>query len=378
MKIDTLRFSHILGTSTFNDLTPFFARTAFVISHKSEAIATLLNVIWYLPVNSPVIIVTNCAPEHFAAMEHELVTRLEPIRRVYLVHQKDSHIARFFAERSVTTILGPDGYVLNGKGEGMYIGALLAALLEYPEWLVFYDADNFVPSALLEYTLAMGQLFMQQQIQNSMLFEQDTTCLHNIRICWPAKPTLDGGTQQVNELGRCTRAVSPLLTTLIQEWFGISDQTIISSNAGEQGFSMATLRQLHFSSGYSIETMQMLDLLRHAHSLQLQGEHDHVILYQYQAHSPHFHEKGDDTHIKHMIADSLSSFAYFEPYLPASVKQQLQQAYTELELEFHLPRLYPTLSELIHGRSVHTSLAAYNYALFAERAVLIEQEELCS
>jgi mannosyl-3-phosphoglycerate synthase len=375
MKIDTLQFSHILGATNLCDLTPFFERTAFVISHKSESAATLLGVIWYLPVNSPVLIVTNCALDAITDLERELVSRLEPTRQVYLIHQKDERIARFFAEHAVTSILGADGYVVNGKGEGMYIGALMTALLGQPEWLVFYDADNFVPSALLEYTLAMGRMFMQQRVQTAALFGREVPRLHNVRICWPAKPSLDGGLCLAGELGRCTRAISPLVTTLVREWFGVEDQVIISPNASEQGFTVDTLRQLQFSSGYSIETFQMLHLFSLARSLMQQGYHDHVLLYQYQAHSPHFHEKGDDKHIKQMIADSLGCFAYFEHELPVNVKKQVQQTYEDLELEFRLPRLYPTINELMRG---DVSLSIYDYALFSESSGLIEREELCS
>ena len=60
VNIDTVRFSHILEANGLYDLNYFLARTAFVISHKSESIETLLGVVWYLPINSPILIITNC------------------------------------------------------------------------------------------------------------------------------------------------------------------------------------------------------------------------------------------------------------------------------------------------------------------------------
>ncbi len=283
MNIDTVRFSHILEANGLYDLNHFLARTAFVISHKSESIETLLGVVWYLPINSPILIITNCPENEKEDLSRNLAARVGIERQVYLIHQKDETVARFFADHDVNAILGIDGKVINGKGEGMYIGALIASLLDYPEWIVFYDADNFLPSALLEYTLAMGRLFMQQRV-NTALCGEDIQQLHNIRICWPSKPAFDDPIAP-KVMGRCTRTISPLFTELIGEWFGIHDQTIISSNAGEQGFTLQSAQSLHFTSGYSVETFQFLDLLCHAHNATLQARPEQILLQQYQAQS---------------------------------------------------------------------------------------------
>lgn len=373
MKIDTMRFSHILEASDLNDISHFLARTAFVISHKSESVDTLLGVLWYLPINSPTLIITNCSLTEFPELQRGLIERLEPNRQVYLVHQKDENIASFFAEHGVQAILGPDRRVINGKGEGMYIGALIAALLGYPQWIVFYDADNFVPSALLEYTLAMGRLFVQQQMMTAALNGEEVQNMHNIRICWSSKPTL-GGPVTPGVLGRCTRTVSPLVTELIRAWFGIDDHTIISSNAGEQGFTMSTMRTLHFSSGYSVETFHLLDLLSQARTLDREGKQGQILLHQYQAQSPHFHEKGDESHIKKMISDSLGCFAHFNDELPVTLKQQIRAIYEEQELEFRLPLVYPTINELLQERN---TLSMNDYLLFISEPAFVEQEAMC-
>jgi mannosyl-3-phosphoglycerate synthase len=373
VRIDTMRFSHILEASDLIDLTQFLARTAFVISHKSESIDTLLGVIWYLPINSPTLIITNCAEHEFPALRAALLERIESNRSVYLVHQKDELIARFFAERGVQAILGANNKVINGKGEGMYIGALMAALLEYPEWIVFYDADNFVPSALLEYTLAMGRLFVQQQLVVATNHGEEVPYLHNVRICWSSKPTT-GGPIVPGVLGRCTRTVSPLVTDLIREWFDIQDLAVISSNAGEQGFTMSTMRSLHFSSGYSVETFHMLDLLSHAHAARIQGAQSNVQIHQYQAQSPHFHEKGDESHIKKMISDSLGCFEYFRDKLSTSLQQRIECVYRELDLEYNVPVVYPTVDELL---SEETAFPVHHYLLSQPEFAFLEQEAMC-
>jgi mannosyl-3-phosphoglycerate synthase len=372
VNIDTMRFSHILEANGLYDLNYFFSRTAFVIAHKSESLETLLGVIWYLPVNSPILIVTNCSQTEEEALRQGLLRNLAGHREVYLIHQKDEAIARFFLRYGVHTILGADGKVVNGKGEGMYIGALMASLLGYPEWIVFYDADNFVPNALMEYTLAMSKLFLQERQERA---QSDTMLpyLHNVRICWSSKPAIGSNSITPGILGRCTRVVSPLMTTLAAEWLGTDDNsTIITSNAGEQGFTMRTAQTLRFSSGYSVETFQLLDLFAHTLTAQQPG---HVLLQQYQAQSPHFHEKRDDQHIQRMIADSLGGFLHFKGLLPPAVERQLERICNELQLEITPPVLYPALFDLPLERN--DILFAEHYHLFAQGTGLTEQEALC-
>src|SRR5258706_918125 len=355
MNIDTVRFSHILETNELADLNYFLSHTAFVVSHKSESIETLLGVLWYLPSNSPIIIITNCPRSSMQNIKKSLEEHLTQHKAIYLVHQKDELIADIYRASGVTQILGRDGKVVDGKGEGMDIGSLCALQLGYPQWIIFYDADNFVPSALLEYTLAMRRLFMpatpavSYQVSDALAIGElergrATPDLHNVRICWSSKPKL--GSRKLHEqlLGRCTRVVSPLFNTLLQECFGIRDYAITSSNAGEQGMTIKTAKTLRFSSRYSVETFQLLDFLFKA--VQPGGETDSAILQQYQSKSPHFHDKKGDGHIKKMIAESLGCFFLFEDFLPRKVRRQLQQVYKELNLELRYPVVYPSLQDV--------------------------------
>jgi mannosyl-3-phosphoglycerate synthase len=352
VNIHTVQFSHILETSDLKNLYYFLPHTAFVISHKNERIETLHGVLWYLPVDSPIIIVTNCQERERADLARALRTQLPHHKRIYLIHQKDETIARVFRTSGVHQILGADGKVIDGKGEGMYIGALCAYQLGYPRWLFFFDADNFVPSALLEYTLAMSKLFISTPPHSQ---ECDTIIvpiragsktapdLHNVRICWSSKPDL-GGNWDAKIMGRCTSVVSPLFDGLLEEWFGIRNHAIRSSNAGEQGMTVQTAISLRFSSGFSVETFQLLDLLFNA--AECKGSTSGIILQQYLSKSPHFHEKKGDEHVKKMIEESVGSFFHFEASLPDNVKRQLQEIYDELHLERVYPIVYPPLRDL--------------------------------
>jgi mannosyl-3-phosphoglycerate synthase len=341
--IDTVKFSHILETDTLDDINYFLSRTAFVISHKSESAETLQGVLWYLPIDSPVIVVTNSPLAEMEHLKASLKENLVYHRKVYVVHQKDETVARFFADSGVHHILGNDNRVIDGKGEGMYIGTLFAALLGYPQWIIFYDADNLVPCALLEYTLAMGRLFTASST-NSFFPESSPVDLHNVRICWASKPEVRRGKLLYTPIGRCTAVVSPLLSSLLEGWFGMADYPINSSNAGEQGLSMATAKKLRFSSSYSIETFQFLELFSRAAGIN--GLSQNTVLQQYQSKSPHFHTKRNDEHVRKMIAQSLGCFFIFQDYLPSKTVQQLNQVCDKLRLDISYPLVYPAIEDL--------------------------------
>lgn len=345
--IDTIRLPRILETASFGNLSGFLSRTAFVISHKAEHPAALQNVLWFLPVDSPVIVVTNCPEGEIGSLKAHLRVELQHHQKLYILHQKDARVARFFKNAGVDHILGPDDMVRDGKGEGMYIGALFAAALGYPRWVIFYDADNLVPSALLEYTLALSQLFIRgaAAAAGDPLYAEDLLdSLHNVRICWAAKPEMRGGKLKFTALGRCTSVISPLFSTLLEDWFGIPRYPIISSNAGEQGLSIAALKSVRFSSGYSIETFQFLELL--AKAVEERRECGKVIVQQYHAQSPHFHTKRDRQHIHNMIAQSLGSFLLFRSRLPERIIDHIGQICDELAIAPVYPLVYPAIEDL--------------------------------
>ena len=384
MNIDTVRFSHILETGEFVGLNYFLSHAAFVVSHKNESVETQLGVLWYLPVNSPIIVVTNCPEGRLEEIKGSLVQHLTRHTRTYLVHQKDAAIANFFHECGLHAILDAGGKVVDGKGEGMYIGTLCALLLGYPQWVIFYDADNFVPSALLEYTLAMGRLFMPAPASLPAYADSDALVvsgpaqgvsvrdLHNVRICWSSKPDLGSGDLQEKLLGRCTRVVSPLFSTLLEDRFSIRDYAIYTSNAGEQGMTIKTARALRFSSGFSVETFQLLDFLSRAADSHTRS----AVLQQYQSKSPHFHNKKGDDHIRKLIGESLGSFFLFEKFLPRRVRRHLKQVYRDLDLELIYPTVYPALEDL---PALADETLVNHYKLFQDtdsRDILLTIEEL--
>jgi mannosyl-3-phosphoglycerate synthase len=354
MEIETLCLPHLITATRFGDLDYFVRHTAFVVCHKSEPLETLFDVLRYLPEESPRIIVTNCPPHTYAELRYELGRDVALPEATFLVHQKDERIARLFEECGVSHILDASGRVVNGKGEGMYIGALIAALLGMPKWIVYFDADNHAPSALLEYIMAMGQLFTAPTCAEMTL---SPTCigqrrrlrrlpLHNVRVCWASKPVYDGETfvPQPHVAGRCTRVIAPLCDELVRTQHPGIDRALLTPNAGEQGMTMATAMALRFSAGFSVETFQLLELL--FARARCPDVARRVLLQQYTSGSPHFHQKKDDEHIHGMIAESLGSFLAFQRYLPTGMLQHIAELAADMGTRITCPATYPALGRL--------------------------------
>lgn len=332
LQVTSIELPHILAD--LDQLDPLFSRTAFIVSHKHETLATLLGVLRFLPAGSPAIVVSNCEVEDIPLLSQG-IAQLSDRRAIYFVHQKDRGIADFFRERGVGHLLDSDGRVRDGKGEGMYIGALCAVLLG-ATWIVYYDADNDYPTSLLEYSVAMGRLF---HTTSSALVPPE---LHTVRISWASKPAIAGEHLQAPLLGRCTTVVSPLLSQLYA-WYGYEDSPIFTSNAGEQGLNSAMARTLRYSSGYSIETFQLCELLCRA----VDG-HTTALVEQYRARSPHFHKKGSAAHINNMIAQSLGCLFLYPNLVPDAVLAQVRAVCATFHLPWPLPlpHVYPALDEL--------------------------------
>jgi mannosyl-3-phosphoglycerate synthase len=350
VEIETVHLPSIMDAERFGDLDYFVRHTAFVICHKSEPVDTLLSILRYIPAESPRIVVTNCLPGVFSQLSDE-INELPPSRgATYLVHQKDERIAHFFRECGVSAILDANGRVRDGKGEGMYIGAIVAALLDIAEWIIYFDADNYAPSALLEYILAMSQLFTSCSGAHARhLGYRDypaSAPLHNVRICWASKPDYDGVSfvPQPRVVGRCTQVIAPICDELLRAWHPDINERLLTSNAGEQGMTMAAATALRFSSGFSIETFQLLELA--FTGIGGRGGSERALLHQYLSGSPHFHEKKDEAHIRSMIADSLAGFLVYQRHLPPDLLSRMTELARDLDIRLARPITYPAIRRL--------------------------------
>jgi mannosyl-3-phosphoglycerate synthase len=329
--LHTVKLPHLWQANDLRYLDRFVRKAAFVVCHKSEPINNLWRVLWYLPANAPIIISTNCPLNDLPVLQRELREHL-PHHHLHVIHQKDPLVARYFAKQGVHNILGNDGLVVNGKGEGMYLGTMVASALG-AEWVVFYDADNLAPSILMAFTMSLSRMFLPSHPE---------AYLHNVRINWFSKPDSHNPIVDTHKsiMGRCSRVIAPVFDLLVHDWFEGEKRHIITTNAGEQAFTLASLHKMRFSAAFTIETFLLLELMSIAR------ENYMVRLDQYLSQSPFFHTKKDDEHIEQMIADSLSSFLPFWDTIPDTVRGAIEYIKRERGLTLTAPNIYPPLDDL--------------------------------
>ena len=352
LQIDDLRRNYVFDPAEVATLTGLLGRMAFVVCHKNEHVQTLVGVLRHLPTESSIVVVSNCPEPQLGELRSLLSGLLARHQRVFVVHQRDRAIARFFGDRGVTGILGGDDLVRNGKGEAMYIGALCAVLLESTGGVVFYDADNHMPSSLLEYTFGIATELAKT---NSMALDGAET-LHNIRLAWASKVDFREPLPDGPVMGRCSAVVSPLITTIVESLFGAVSPPIRSPNAGEQAMSWDAVTTLRFSSGFSNEAFQLLDLL--FASVSSNGRPRRVLLQQFHSVNPHVHTKRNDEHIRNLVAQSVGGILAFRDSLPSSALLAVDSVAKRYGLDTIEPTVYPPIQSLAPG-TCSFSVSAY-------------------
>jgi hypothetical protein len=217
----------------------------------------------------------------------------------------------------------------------MYIGTVLAMQDKGCLWVTYVDADNLVPAVILEYLYAFSKI--------SRKYRHDVVV--NARICWFSKWSASVPQSDARIQGRCSRVVSPLISDLCGNLFPGKHVSIYSSNSGEQLLSAAAALSLGFSSGYSVETCLLLELI--AKSLALQKEQNPVcVLVEYFSQSPHIHRKKGDEHIKGMIQESLGTLLRYQNVFPGTALAEVLSRARKIESELIEPLYYPPIGQV--------------------------------
>lgn len=109
------------------------ARTAIVVPCKYESIARMRGVWAAIPANSLIIVVSGSAAEAYAEERDAFKAFCAVTRRSGIcVHQGDPQLAAALRYVGMNALLDDTGLVHKGKGEGMVIGTMLAAIAERP------------------------------------------------------------------------------------------------------------------------------------------------------------------------------------------------------------------------------------------------------
>ena len=276
---------------------------AIIIPVKDEKLKLLEGVLSGIPNECLVIIVSNSArsPVDRFAMETEAVRQLGRFmdKRMVMIHQRDPGLAEVFKKVGYDSILDSGDNIRNGKAEGMIIG-LLAAKMYHKDYVGFIDSDNYVPGAVNEYVkiFAAG-------------FGMSTTPYCNVRVSWVFKPKVKNNSLQFSKWGRVSEITNRNLNALLANITGFETDVIKTGNAGEHALSMPLAECLQYTSGYSIETREFVDIFEKFGGL-VPSEYPQIVekgveVFQIETRNPHFHEDKGMAHLNEMLEASLAT-----------------------------------------------------------------------
>jgi mannosyl-3-phosphoglycerate synthase len=284
------------------ELAETFGKLAIIIPIKSERLKLLEGVLSGVPHDCLVIIVSNSPRQPVDRFKVECDTLRQFVhfvdRDAVIVHQRDPGFAEAFRELNYTTILDGNS-VRNGKAEGMVIGMLIAKMMG-KEYVGFIDADNYIPGAVHEYVKIFA---------SGILMSRFPCCM--VRISWIYKPKVSGTGLYFAKWGRISEYTNRYLNSLISHYTGFETEIIKTGNAGEHAMSMKLAELLTYSSGYSIEPYELVNVIEEfggvLPSRYPEVAYEGVDILQIETRNPHFHEDKGDEHLKEMLRDSLLS-----------------------------------------------------------------------
>jgi mannosyl-3-phosphoglycerate synthase len=308
----------------YDEISNILHDMAIIIPVKDEKLKLLEGVLSGIPNECLVIIVSNSArsPVDRFAMENEAVRQLGRFmdKRIVMVHQRDPELADVLKKIGYDSILDSGGRIRNGKAEGMIVGLLIAKMY-HKDYVGFIDSDNYVPGAVNEYVkiFAAG-------------FGMATTPYSNVRVSWVFKPKVRNNSLQFSKWGRVSEITNRNLNALLASITGFETEIIKTGNAGEHALSMPLAECLQYTSGYSIETREFVDIFEKFGGL-VPSEYPQIVekgveVFQIETRNPHFHEDKGMAHLKEMIEASLATIYESKictPDLRETLQDQLKQ-----------------------------------------------------
>jgi mannosyl-3-phosphoglycerate synthase len=302
----------------YDEISNILYDLAIIIPIKNEKLKLLEGVLSGIPNECLVIIVSNSSrvPVDRFSMENEAIRQLGRFmdKRMIIVHQQDPGLAQVFKKAGYDSILDSEDNIRSGKAEGMIIGLLVAKMYN-KDYVGFIDSDNYVPGAVNEYVkiFAAG-------------FGMSTTPYCNVRVSWVFKPKVKNNSLQFSKWGRVSEITNRNLNSLLATITGFETEIIKTGNAGEHALSMPLAECLQYTSGYSIETREFIDIFEKFGGLE-PSEYPHIVekgveVFQIETRNPHFHEDKGMAHLNEMLEASLATI-FGSKICPQELKETL-------------------------------------------------------
>lgn len=304
-----------------NQIADIERRMAIVIPTKGERLRLLEGVLSGIPHDCLTIIVSNSPrqPVDRYKLEKEALQQFNRFvgRNAFILHQRDAVLSEVLKDVGYNSILAPDGTVRSGKAEGMIIGMLLAKMAG-KEYVGFIDADNYVPGAVNEYAKIFASGIAMSQTPYTM-----------VRISWIYKPKISETGLYFSKWGRVSEITNQHLNSLVSYYTGFETEVVRTGNSGEHCMSLKLAELLTYSSGYAIESYEIVNILEEFGGIIPTDNQDAmdkgVEIMQVETRNPHFHEDKGDDHLKEMVVGSLGSI-YHSKICPPKVREKILEA----------------------------------------------------
>ncbi|HEX6283049.1 MAG TPA: mannosyl-3-phosphoglycerate synthase [Nitrososphaera sp.] len=304
-----------------NQIADIERRMAIVIPTKGERLRLLEGVLSGIPHDCLTIIVSNSTrqPVDRYKLEKEALQQFNRFvgRNAFILHQRDPVLSEVLRDVGYNSILGPDGMVRSGKAEGMVMGMLLAKMAG-KEYVGFIDADNYVPGAVNEYVKIFASGIAMSQTPYTMT-----------RISWIYKPKISETGLYFSKWGRASETTNQQLNSLVSYYTGFETEVMRTGNSGEHCMSLKLAELLTYSSGYAIETYEIVNILEEfggiIPTINQDAMDKGVEIMQVETRNPHFHEDKGDDHLKEMVVGSLGSI-YHSKICPPRTREKIVEA----------------------------------------------------
>ena len=303
------------------------SKMAIVIPIRNERLKLLEGVLSGIPHDCMTIILSNSPrqPVDRYKLEKESLEQFNRFanKNALILHQRDEGVAETLRDVGYTDMLGADNLVRNGKAEGMVLGMLLAKMAG-KDYVGFIDGDNYVPGAVNEYV----KIF-------SAGIAMSNTPYKMIRVSWIYKPKISESGIYFSKWGRVSEITNYFLNSLISYYTGFETEVVRTGNSGEHCISLKLAELMSFSSGFSVETYEIVDLLEEFGGILPTDYQDAmdkgVEVMQVETRNPHFHEEKGDAHLKEMINGSLGCIYHSKichPKLQEKIIEELRNKST--------------------------------------------------
>ncbi|AEA47006.1 mannosyl-3-phosphoglycerate synthase [Archaeoglobus veneficus] len=297
-KIDT----PLLRSFSKDEIEEVLNKLSVIIPIKNEKIHLLDGVLRAVPRSCPIIVVSNSqrGKRDVFKMERDVIAHFHNLTKhpVTVIHQKDPGLGLAFKEVGYDRILDENGFVRDGKAEGMIAGLLLAKHMG-KEYVGFVDADNYVPCAVNEYIKDFAAGLCMSESPYAM-----------VRLHWRHKPKIVKSKLYFRKWGRVSEVTNRYLNLLLAAQTGFETHIIKTGNAGEHAMTMRLAEIMGYSTGYSIEPYQYIYLLEEfwkGEGRYSEATSAGIEVFQIETLNPHIHEEKGEKHVKDMLHDSLST-----------------------------------------------------------------------